>query len=165
MTLPILAVVLAPMFVESRISVRNERRLRARGAREAPGDVYRWMQLAYPGGFIAMAGEGLVRGPGGEGQLLTGAALFLAAKGLKYWAMAALGPSWSFRVLVVPGAPLVSHGPYAFARHPNYIAVMGEFVAAALLLNAPAAGLVATLVFAVLIRKRIGIEERALLNR
>jgi methyltransferase len=114
---------------------------------------------------MAMAGEGIVRGAAADLQLLAGGVVFLAAKTLKYWSIASLGPYWSFRVLVVPGAPLVEHGPYRFARHPNYIAVIGELVGAALLFNAPAAGTIATLLFAELIRRRVAVEERALLNR
>ena len=161
----VLAVVGVLMVIEWRVSVRNERALRARGAREPPDDVHRWMRLAYPGGFMAMAGEGIVRGAAADMQLLAGGVVFLAAKTLKYWSIASLGPYWSFRVLVVPGAPLVQHGPYRFARHPNYIAVIGELVGAALLFDAPAAGTIATLLFAELIRRRVAVEERALLNR
>jgi methyltransferase len=165
MTVSFLALVLALMLIEARHSVRNERRLRARGAVEPEGDVYRSMQVAYPGGFVVMAIEGLIRGSGGREQLIAGATLFVIAKALKYWAIATLGSYWSFRVLVIPKAPLVRSGPYAFLRHPNYIAVMGEFISAALVLNAPVAGVAATLVFAALLRRRIALEERALLDR
>ena len=33
-----------------------------------------------------------------------GLALFAAAKALKYWAIASLGPRWTFRILVPPGS-------------------------------------------------------------
>ena len=152
----------AMMLAEARLSARNETALRARGAREPRDDVYRWMQIAYPGAFLLMGLEGLARGIGAPAQWVAGAVLFAAAKGFKYWAVASLGPYWSFRVLVVPGAPLVAHGPYRFLRHPNYVAVIGEMISAALLLNARFAGPLATVFFAVLIRRRITVEERAL---
>jgi methyltransferase len=151
------------MAAEARVSARNEGALRARGAREPRDDVYRWMQFAYPGAFVVMGVEGFFRGGSSSGaQSLAGGTLLFAAKALKYWAIASLGPSWSFRVLVVPGAPLVTHGPYRFLRHPNYVAVIGELIGAATLLNARLAGPLVALVFAELIRRRVTVEERAL---
>jgi methyltransferase len=76
--------------------------------------------------------------------------------------MAHLGPRWTFRVLVLPGAPLVRSGPYRLLRHPNYVAVIGEILAIAVALQAPAAGVIATLGFGWLIWRRIDVEKRAL---
>ncbi len=53
-------------------------------------------------------------------------------------------------------------GPYRVLRHPNYVAVIGEIVAVAVALQAPVAGVVATLGFGWLIWRRIQVEERAL---
>jgi methyltransferase len=158
----LLAVIAAMMAAEAHVSRRNERRLRARGAIEPPGDPHRWMRIVYPVGFVLMAVEGLLRNEASAEQVLSGAALFALAKGLKYWAIVTLGPFWSFRVLVVPGAPLVHRGPYRWVRHPNYAAVAGELVGAAMLLNAPLFGSATTLAFAAFLWRRIGIEERAL---
>jgi len=156
------AVIAALMLGEMRLSRRNERALQAAGAVEADGDVYRAMQWAYPGAFAAMAIEGLLRGGPGELLLAAGAAVFTASKALKYWAIASLGASWSFRVLVVPGLPLVTTGPYRLLRHPNYVGVAGELVGSAMLFGAPIAGVLGTLFFAELLRRRIKVENRAL---
>ena len=56
------------------------------------------------------------------------------------WAIASLGPRWSYRVLVVPGEPLVQSGPYRFIAHPNYLAVVGEMVGVAAIVWAPITG-------------------------
>jgi methyltransferase len=88
--------------------------------------------------------------------------MFAAAKALKLWAISALGPRWSYRVLVVPAAPLVMSGPYARLRHPNYVAVFGEIAGFALIVSAKATGVLSLAVFAILMRKRIAVEERAL---
>jgi methyltransferase len=154
--------VLAMMLAELRRSRANERLLRERGAVEPPGDVYRAMALVYPVIFVAMAVEGALTGPARDGVLVTGFAVFVAAKLLKLWAISALGKRWSYRVLVLPGAPLVSTGPYAHLRHPNYVAVFGEIAGFALMVGAHVSGVISLLAFAFLVRKRIAVEEKAL---
>lgn len=150
------------MSAEALISRRNERRLRRRGAIEPPGDVYQRLRWAYPAVFMAMAGEGAIFGPQPGLATLVGALLLGASKALKFWAMASLGERWAFRVLIVPGEPLVTSGPYAVVRHPNYIAVVGELVSMALLVGARLTGPTAVLLFSLLLRTRIRLEDRAL---
>ena len=156
------AAVYGPMLVEARRAARHERAQRARGGIEPPGDVYPLMRIAYPAAFLAMIGELLVRGTAPGLAIPIGLALFAAAKALKWWAIAALGRAWTFRVIVVPGGRLVESGPYRFVRHPNYVAVVGELIGAALMTNARVAGPVAAIGFAALIARRIAVEERAL---
>ena len=155
-------IVFGPMLCEAYISRRNEARLRARGAAEPAGDVYRAMQVTYPAAFAAMLLEGYLRGPRVDVIVAAGFSLFVGAKLLKYWAILTLGERWSFRVLVPPGSALVGAGPYRLLRHPNYVAVVGELVGAALVAHAPVAGTLAALGFGWLILRRITIEERAL---
>jgi methyltransferase len=158
----VLPAVMLMMLAESRISIRHERALRDRGAIEPAGDVYATMRWAYPGAFIAMAAEGLVFGPAPAVVALAGVIVMAAAKALKWWAMTSLGVRWTFRVLIVPGAPLITRGPYAVWRHPNYIAVVGELLAMAMITGAFVTGPLATLLFSWLIWRRIQVEERAL---
>lgn len=150
------------MLVELALSRTNERALRARGAVEPAHDVYRAMSWTYPLCFVAAGIEGAVRNPAFSIITIAGAACFAAAKALKYWAIASLGPRWSFRVLVPPGDALVTRGPYTWMRHPNYVAVLGELAGFALLVGAPIAGVVGVSGFSVLLRRRIAVEERAL---
>ena len=53
-------------------------------------------------------------------------ALALGAQALRWWCITALGPRWNTRVIVVPGLPLVTGGPYRWFSHPNYVAVVVE---------------------------------------
>lgn len=158
----LLVVALVPMALESWLSVRHERRLRAAGAVEPAGDVYRMMQVAYPACFVAMAAEGWLRGSHADGLAGAGAVVFVAAKALKYWAMRTLGGRWSFRVLVPPGSARVVSGPYAVIAHPNYVAVVLELAGMGLMAGAPAAMTASLAGFGLLLRRRIGVEERAL---
>jgi methyltransferase len=159
--LTLLAILLL-MLGETALSMRNERVLRGRGAIEPAGDVYKAMRWAYPCCFVAMAIEGALRGPATPESLVLGVAVFGLAKALKAWAIGTLGARWTFRVLVVPGAALVSNGPYALLRHPNYLAVLGELAGMALIVWAPVTGVLSLVGFGALMRRRIAVEDRAL---
>jgi methyltransferase len=144
------------------LSQFNERQLRAKGAVEPPGDVIATMRWVYPLSFVAMGVEGAIVGPSPASILIGGLVLFGLAKALKVWAIASLGPRWSYRVLILPGAPLVTSGPYRYLAHPNYLAVAGEMVSVAAMVAAPITGVLATFAFGLLMRARIRVEDRAL---
>jgi methyltransferase len=167
MTLPanlasLFALAFIPMIVEARIAAANDRKLRAAGAIEPTGDVYRLMQLAYPGCFLIMLLEAWLRGSSPGGAAIVGGSIFLAAKALKYWAIATLGERWTFRVLVPPGSRRKAGGPYRLLRHPNYVGVVGELLGFALLTQAAIGGVMAMIGFGALLVARIRVEERAL---
>lgn len=149
------------MIIEARRAAMNERAQRSRGGIEPSDDVYQLMQIAYPGIFIAMLAEGALRGVVVTGVwFASGLTIFVAAKILKWWAISALGPLWTFRVIVVPGSPSVATGPYRIMRHPNYVAVVGEIVSVALMMGAVITGPLALLVFGMLLVRRIAVENR-----
>ena len=155
------AVVFGAMLIEAWRAARNEHAQRARGGVEPPGDVYKLMRIVYPGAFLAMLAEGVARASPSP-VLTAGVAVFAAAKALKWWAILSLGPFWTFRVIVVPGAALVAKGPYRWLRHPNYIGVVGELAGAAMMTGAWVSGVAAIGTFGALLMKRIAVEERAL---
>ena len=162
------ATVLAVLVVaagEAALSAHNAAVLVARGAVEPPDDVYPAMRWAYPLGFVAMGVEGALTGPAPPNLLGLGLLTFGVAKALKAWAIAALGPRWTFRVLVPPEGTLVSSGPYRLMRHPNYLAVVGEIAGVALTVWAPITGAVALAGFGWLLLRRIAVEDRALGRR
>ncbi|MGI8671724.1 MAG: isoprenylcysteine carboxylmethyltransferase family protein [Luteitalea sp.] len=156
------AVVFATMGLEAWLATRNEGVLRTWGAREVPDASYPWMRVSYPAGFVAMAVEGWWRGGGTHRWLVVGLLVFAAGKAIKYAAIAVLGPRWSFRVLTVPGRPLVADGIYRWLRHPNYVGVAAEIVGVALWMPAPITGTLFAVTFGVILLCRIRIEERAL---
>jgi methyltransferase len=164
MTLPLilLAVAFVPMLLEARIAAAHDRALRAIGAAEPAGDVYQLMQIAYPACFLSMAAESWWRGAPAGRTFAAGLIVFAVAKALKYWAIAALGTRWTFRVLVPPGSSCVSAGPYRWIRHPNYVAVIGELIGMAVMARAMLTGIASLAGFGLLILARIRVEERAL---
>ena len=157
-----LAVVLLLMLVELWISRRHERALVARGAIQPPDPVYQAMRIVYPGLFVLMAAEGSLAAPFDSRVGGAGVIVLVGGKLLKAWAIRTLGDRWTYRVFVLPGARLVTGGPYRWMRHPNYVGVIAELAGFALLVGARWTGPVAVLVFGELLRRRIRAEEQAL---
>ncbi|MFI7637673.1 isoprenylcysteine carboxyl methyltransferase family protein [Nonomuraea sp. NPDC049400] len=89
-------------------------------------------------------------------------AAVLLAQGLRWWCIGTLGRQWNTRVVVVPGLPLVSSGPYRWLRHPNYVAVVAEGLALPLVHTAWLTALAFTAANAVLLTVRIRVENAAL---
>ena len=162
MILLLLAVAFIPMGFEARLAARHERALRAAGAVEPGDDVYWVMRVAYPACFAAMAAEGWLRGVTMDAMFAVGAPVFIFSKLLKYWAIATLGPRWTFRVLVPPDSSRLVLGPYRVLRHPNYVAVVGELVGAGLMAHATVSGVVSVVGFGALMVARIRAEEACL---
>jgi methyltransferase len=158
----VIAAIFGLMAAEWRISTQHDARLTELGATDPPEPQYWMMAVAYPAAFLLMGLEAWWRRDGIGGAFVSGALLFIAAKALKYWAVGSLGVRWTFRVRVLRGAPLVSSGPYRYIAHPNYLAVAGELVGAALMMGAIVTGPIMTGVFCVLMWRRIRFEERAL---
>jgi methyltransferase len=156
------ALIFGPMVLEAVRAAHNERAQRARGGVEPIADVYRWMRIAYPAAFAAMLVEGALRGAPSGVPAAVGLVTFLISKAIKWTAIQALGTCWTFRVIVVPGQPLVTKGPYRLMRHPNYVAVVGELVGTALMTRAFVSGPLGIAGFGLLMLKRIAVEEQAL---
>ncbi|MFD3972203.1 isoprenylcysteine carboxyl methyltransferase family protein [Streptomyces cyaneofuscatus] len=92
----------------------------------------------------------------------TMAAVVVAAQALRWWCITTLGPRWNTRVIVIPGLPLVTGGPYRWLRHPNYVAVAAEGIALPLVHGAWVTALLFTALNAVLMAVRIRCEDEAL---
>jgi methyltransferase len=88
--------------------------------------------------------------------------IVVAAQGLRWWCIATLGRQWNTRVVVIPGAPRITSGPYRFVSHPNYVAVVAEGVALPLVHTAWITALLFSVLNAALLRTRIKVENAAL---
>jgi methyltransferase len=148
---------------ELRLSLRHAAWAMARGGVETGKAHYPWMVLLHTGLLVGCLVEVLVANrpwlPWLGWPML---AVVLLAQGLRWWCIATLGLRWNTRVIVVPGLPLVTGGPYRFLRHPNYVAVVAEGIALPLVHTAWVTATVFTLLNAWLLTVRIRCEERAL---
>lgn len=86
----------------------------------------------------------------------------VAAQALRWWCIRTLGPQWNTRVIVVPGLPLVTGGPYRWLRHPNYVAVAAEGLALPLVHSAWMTAVVFTVLNTALMSVRVRCEDGAL---
>jgi methyltransferase len=150
-------------FGELFLSRRNAKLARAAGAVEAGRGHYPAM-VAFHTLFLVSCGLEVILVPRSFPGALGWAAFGLAllAQGLRYWAVACLGARWNTRVLVWPGVPPVTSGPYRFLRHPNYLAVVVEMAAVPLVYGAWATAAIFSLGNLVLLSIRIRSEEQAL---
>ncbi len=160
--LAVLAAVALERGAELWLSERNARRALARGGVEHGRGHYPAMVVLHSAFLVACAAEALAfpRAPPAAALLALGGAL--AAQGLRWWAVTALGERWSTRVVVLPGVPPVTGGPYRWLRHPNYLAVVLEVACLPLAWGSWRTALLFSLGNAALLRVRIRSEERAL---
>ena len=80
----------------------------------------------------------------------------------RIWVLASLGPYWTTRIIVLPGAPLVKTGPYRYLRHPNYLVVAAEILVLPLVFGETMVALLFSLANAALLSWRIRQEESGL---
>ena len=66
-------------------------------------------------------------------RFAAGAGLMVAAAVLRMWCYRTLGRLFTFEVAIAPDHELVTHGPYAWARHPSYTGGMAMVASTALL--------------------------------
>lgn len=86
----------------------------------------------------------------------------LGAALLRRWSITSLGTAWNTRGAVPDPLPVVSTGPYRFVRHPNYTAILAEFVALPLAGGAWLSAVVLTGLDALVLAERVREEERRL---
>jgi methyltransferase len=81
---------------------------------------------------------------------------------LRIWVLVTLGPRWTTRVIVSPGAALVTTGPYRFLAHPNYVVVAAEIAVLPLAFGLYGYALLFSLLNAGILAVRIRTENAAL---
>ncbi|MGE0711886.1 MAG: isoprenylcysteine carboxylmethyltransferase family protein [Planctomycetota bacterium] len=90
------------------------------------------------------------------------AAVLVAATALRVWTLRTIGRAWNVRVVVPDPDAVVTSGPYAWIRHPNYLVVILEIASLPLLHGAWISALSLSLLNACVLSRRIRTEEAAL---
>lgn len=89
-------------------------------------------------------------------------ALVVASQALRWWCIVTLGPRWNTLVVVVPGMPRVTGGPYRWLAHPNYVAVVIEGIALPMVGFAWMTAVIFTVLNIPLLVTRLRVENEAL---
>jgi methyltransferase len=157
----VLGLVALQRLVELLYAQRNTRRLLARGGTETASWQHLFFVTMHAAWIVAMAV--LVPPNTAPNWYLLG--LYVVLQGLRFWAIASLGPYWTTRIITLPGAPIVRSGPYRWVRHPNYIVVVAEIAVLPLAFGATSIALIFSALNAGLLALRIRAEEAALSGR
>lgn len=157
----VLALVTLQRLAELVLARRNTRILLAAGGVEHGAAHYPLFVLLHAGWLGAMAL--LIPADAPASWPLLG--LFALLQAGRLWVITSLGRFWTTRIITVPHAALVRHGPYRFLRHPNYAIVAAEIAVLPLAFGAWAIAAVFSLFNAALLARRIRVENGALAGR
>ena len=80
---------------------------------------------------------------------------------LRAWIIVSLGGRWTTRIIVVSD-PLVTKGPFAWLKHPNYLVVIAEILTVPMILGLPVVAAVFSALNAAMLTIRISAEEAAI---
>jgi len=141
------------------LALRNTRRLLAQGAYEAAPGHYPLIVLFHAGwlaGLWLFALDRPVQWPW--------LALFVLLQAGRVWVLATLGGRWTTRIIILPGAAPIRHGPYRWLAHPNYAVVAGEILVLPLVFGLWVYALGFSALSAILLAVRIRAENRAILR-
>ncbi|HLI11410.1 MAG TPA: isoprenylcysteine carboxylmethyltransferase family protein [Alphaproteobacteria bacterium] len=163
MSLPqvIVALVALERLAELAYARRNTRRLLAMGAVEHGADHYPLLVLLHAGWLLAL----LILVPPEAPVSWPLIACFLLLQAARLWVILSLGRYWTTRIITLPQAPLVTRGPYAVLRHPNYLIVTAEIALLPLAFGTWRIALAFSLLNFALLCHRRRVEDAALAAR
>ena len=153
----ILALVTLERLGELAISRRNTVRLLGRGAFEVGAGHYPLLVVLHAAWLITLW---IFVWDEEVNWLLV--ATFVLLQGFRLWVLVSLGSRWTTRIIVLPGAPLITKGPYRYLSHPNYAIVAGEIALLPLALSLPWLALLFSVLNGVALFVRVRAEARAL---
>ena len=137
---------------------RNHRALLARGAVEVGRGHYPAMVALHAGWLLALPATIDPR----TAVSLPLLAVFVLLECGRVWVIATLGPRWTTRIVVLPGAAPIRSGPYRYVRHPNYVIVCGEIAVVPLMFGAWILAAAASVLNLLVLRARLRVENGAL---
>ncbi len=153
----VLALVTLQRLGELVLAERNTRRLLAKGAHEVGRSHYPFMVAVHAGWLIAL----WLLGPGPAIHVAPLIA-YIVIQIARVWVIATLGERWTTRIVVLPGQPLVRHGPYRWLDHPNYLIVVAEIAVLPLVFGLPVVAAFFSVLNAIVLWLRIREENAAL---
>jgi isoprenylcysteine carboxyl methyltransferase (ICMT) family protein YpbQ len=170
MTLLVAFVVFAVVFraVTLLISIRNERRLKARGAVAVGAVNSAMLALAHIAFYVSAIIEGF-SSPGGlpfDAITIAGLAIYFFAVAVLVAVIRSLGRFWTVKLLIASDHELVVNPLFRWVRHPNYfLNLLPELIGFALVLHAFNTLLIGLPLYLIPLIIRIRQEEAAMRAR
>jgi methyltransferase len=153
----VLALVTLQRLGELLLAERNTRRLLAKGAHEVARGHYPYMVAVHAGWLAAL----WLLGPGPPIHVIP-LIVYAALQVVRVWVIATLGERWTTRIIILPGEPLVRHGPYRWLDHPNYLIVIAEIAVLPLVFGLPVVAGFFSVLNAIVLWVRLREENEAL---
>ncbi len=148
--------------LELRVSKRNWQHHQSK-AQMLHEPLFRWMVLLHSSFFVLIPLELFIRKPSFAGPLSwIACGMVTLSLLLRIWTLRSIGRSWNVQVVYGENYPIVSHGPYRFIRHPNYLVVILELAFIPLIFHLYFSCLILSLVNGLVLRYRIRNEESVL---
>jgi isoprenylcysteine carboxyl methyltransferase (ICMT) family protein YpbQ len=145
------------------VSIRNQRRLQARGAVEIGALNSSVLAALHTAFYLAAIAEGAIRGPALDAVSIAGIVLYLFGAVMLIVVIRELGEIWTVRVFIAPDHTLNTSWLFRVTRHPNYyLAILPELVGLALAFHAWLTLIVGLPVYLVSLIVRIRQEEAAM---
>lgn len=157
----VLGLVTAQRLWELWLADRNTKRLLSEGAVEVGAAHYPLFVVLHASWLAAIA----IFTPWTAVPNLWWLALYVVLQFGRLWIIRTLGRFWTTRIITLPGAPMVTGGPYRFVRHPNYVVASLEILVLPLVFGQVWIALAWTVANALLVAWRIRVEDRALQDR
>jgi methyltransferase len=159
----LIAIVAVERLIELAVSKRNLRWSRAHGGVEFGHSHYPFMVALHVFLLVGSLVEVWVwQRPLIPVLSMTMLVLVVGSQALRWWCIATLGRRWNTLVVIVPGMPRVTGGPYRWLAHPNYVAVVIEGVALPMVGFAWVTAVIFTLLNIPLLMIRLRVENEAL---
>ncbi|MGJ9456775.1 isoprenylcysteine carboxyl methyltransferase family protein [Oceanobacillus sp. CF4.6] len=158
----LLIIIVLQRLLEMVIAKSNEKWMKDRGAIEKEADHYKWFIILHVLFFISILMESYLKDTSNWSLNYTLLVIFILTQLVRIWCVSSLGRFWNTKIIILPGAQLVSKGPYKYVKHPNYVIVGIELFVIPLLFGARITAVIFPLFHILLLTVRIPAEERAL---
>ncbi|MDQ0213635.1 methyltransferase [Oikeobacillus pervagus] len=154
--------VIIQRIIELIMAKRNEKWMKAEGAKEFGQNHYYWMVLLHTMFFLTLMGEVVFFHRSTSDFFFLWLFLFVLLQIGRIWVIQSLGRYWNTKIIVLKDADTVRTGPYKWFRHPNYMIVTLELAVIPLMFQAYFTLFLFAILNQWILLNRISIEEKAL---
>ena len=163
--LGLLLAVGALRIVELQISKRHQKQIVADGGSKVTDPKFLWMILLHTLVLIGAAVEVVfLHRPFIPWLAAISFVLFIVANVIRWWVIRTLGAHWNVQVMDSTKLGVITTGPFAYVRHPNYAAVFLEMFFLPLIHTAWITAIAGSLAHIIVLSQRLATEEKVLFS-